>query len=221
MNGDLWLTDDEVWHWARHDLWRLKDAIMLIHGMKPNTEKGEWSRPNGLDGEAGYDDIMRMAKSANKAGRLTFKGEGKAWISPVEFIAWAKAKRLNVNSELERAVASFHQTGEAEQPVLAEQGKSDAIAPSTIETPPSWDTLTLVEKKASWVALSPPARREKAAELVKKHKGNKTLAAAEVDISRERMGQIIKEGKPEAPLPVNQWTQLAGLTKPKRDKASC
>ena len=107
--------------------------------------------------------------------------------------------------------------------LVTELVQSEAIASSTIETPPAWDTLTSEEKKASWDALSPPARREKATEMVKKHKGNKTQAAAEVGISRERIGQIIKEVKPkelEAPLPDNPWTQLAGLTNPKRGKAS-
>jgi hypothetical protein len=126
MSDDLWLNDKEIMLWARYDLWRLKDAIMLIHGMKPNTDTGVWCRPDGFDGEASYDDIMRMAKSANKAGRLTFQGEGRAMISPVEFIAWAKAKMLTVNAELERAVTAFHKTREGAPTVVADQTKCEA-----------------------------------------------------------------------------------------------
>ena len=109
------------------------------------------------------------------------------------------------------------------EPPQPGQETPEAIAPSTIEQPPAWDSLKPDEKKAAWNDLSPVARREKAAELVMKHGGNKTRAGAEVGISRERIGQITKEGKPEvpeAPLPVNKWTQAAGLVKPKRSKAS-
>jgi len=136
-----------------------------------------------------------------------------------EWAAFAKEEGIKVHRWLGWWQNNSKQ-GASEKP---EQAKGESIAPSTIETPPAWDTLTLEEKKASWDAMSPPARRKKAAELVKKHNGNKTKAAAEVDVSRERIGQIIKEGKPEepeAPLPDNHYTRLAGLAKPKRGKAS-
>lgn len=104
-----------------------------------------------------------------------------------------------------------------------EQAKSEAIAPSTIETPPAWDTLTSEEKKASWDAMSPTAHREKANELMKKHKGNKTHAAAEVGISPQALRRYLEESEPEepeAPLPVNRYTVGLGLIKHKRGKAS-
>lgn len=86
-----------------------------------------------------------------------------------------------------------------------------------------WETLTPEQKKAAWDGMTKAGRQDKAPELVKKHGGNKTRAGAEVGISGNRIGQILKESEPEepeAPLPVNQWTLMAGLVKPKRGKAS-
>lgn len=90
-------------------------------------------------------------------------------------------------------------------------------------SPADWGSLSPEEKRAAWETMSPEGRREKAAELVGQHGGNKTAAGEEVGISGNRIGQLLKETTPEqseAPLPVNQYTILSGLAKPKRGKDS-
>jgi hypothetical protein len=142
-----------------------------------------------------------------------------------DFATWAAFVNLApISPELDAyAIKDTTQAAEVPATPATEPAQSEAIAPSTIETPPAWDTLTLEEKKASWDAMTPDGRREKAHELVKKHDGNKTRAAAEVGISPQAFRRYIEEAKPEeteAPLPVNMWTQTLGLVKPKRGKAS-
>lgn len=108
-------------------------------------------------------------------------------------------------------------------PELAARANAVQDTAQTTEAPPAtWEAMTLEQKRAAWNVMSAQTRREKAAELVRKHGGNKTAAGAEVGITGNRMGQLLKEteGQPEAPLPVNKWTQAAGLAKPKRGKAS-
>ena len=86
----------------------------------------------------------------------------------------------------------------------------------------AWDSMTPEQKKAAWDAMDPLSRREKAVELVKKHKGNKAAAGREVGVTGKRIAQLLAEleDQPEVPLPVNRYTVAAGLAKPKRGKAS-
>jgi len=95
---------------------------------------------------------------------------------------------------------------------------------TVIEAQAGWDAMNQEQKRAVWDAMGVQTRREKAAELVKRHGGNKTAAGREVGISGIRIGQLLKllkvaEVRPEAPLPVNKWTQAAGLATSTRSKA--
>jgi hypothetical protein len=96
-------------------------------------------------------------------------------------------------------------------------------AASDKTTQADWETLTPEQRKAAWDGMTKAGRLEKARELVKAHQGNKTRAGAEVGITGNRIGQILKEGEPEEPeppLPDNHWIRDAGLAEPKRGKAS-
>lgn len=84
----------------------------------------------------------------------------------------------------------------------------------------SWDAMADDEKKEAWSAMTPERRQAKAAELVKKHSGNKSAAGREVGISGKRIAQLLKKSNLEAPLPVKSNTGPFGLPQPKRSKAS-
>lgn len=91
-------------------------------------------------------------------------------------------------------------------------------------TAPSWENLSADGKRATWQAMSPEQRRAKARELVERHGGNRAAAGAEVGITGNRIGQLLKETEPEgeseAPLPINKYTAALGLSKPAPCKPS-
>jgi hypothetical protein len=133
---------------------------------------------------------------------------------------------LNQGLHPDLAVLIADQNASTDAPSTDNEGREAQETESAVDVKagqPDWETLSPEQKKVTWDGMTPARRREKARELVKKHDGHRAHAGAEVCITRERIGQLIKEDKPkeaEAPLPVTPWTQLTELENPKRYKAS-
>lgn len=56
-----------------------------------------------------------------------------------------------------------------------------------------WGLLTLEQKKGAWNSMTPEGRRQKAPELVRVHRGNKTKAANEVGISANAFATLSRK----------------------------
>lgn len=168
-----------------------------------------WLEPGEANGYRLERDVREHAAAmvaAIRGGVLVARSRARIPLSPAATDAEIEAAYVSPG-DLARYVEQFTGVGEVN------------AAP---DTPQPWGSLTPEQKKAAWNAMDPEARRAKATELVKKHSGDKTAAGREVGITRNRIAQLLREteGQAEAPLPVNKWTQAAGMTTTKRGKAS-
>jgi len=79
--------------WARHDLWRIEEAIMLLLGLEPfNVKADHWDSPPE------YNELDKMARGSEAIGALKF--HSVQHVQPSVFVEWATSKGLDVPKEL-------------------------------------------------------------------------------------------------------------------------
>ena len=87
--------------WARRDLWHIAEGAMLILRFEPFDVKAH-SWPKGPEG---FDDIYETAiRSLNNE---VLRASPMHWVSPSDFLAWAREKEYHIPEEIEEAVNRF------------------------------------------------------------------------------------------------------------------
>lgn len=87
--------------WARRDRWHIAEGAMLILGFEPFDVKAH-SWPKGLEG---FDNIYETAiRSLNNE---VLRASPMRWVSPSDFLAWAREKEYHIPEEIEEAVNRF------------------------------------------------------------------------------------------------------------------
>ncbi|WDI30262.1 hypothetical protein PUV54_09855 [Hyphococcus flavus] len=125
------LTRKSALHWARHDYWRLWEAMLLILGLSPEYYSRYDSHYNKKQSTSslntGLGSLLQLSKldmALERYCALSSSDKLNDWlylydilqrsdqfkeeqIRPTEFIAWAKLKHLEVNNLIEEAVTTI------------------------------------------------------------------------------------------------------------------
>lgn len=126
-NRDQTLTDEQARPWARKYEWEVQDATLLLIGIDPHSERGQFLKEvlidkhrNGTGFEqlsedeksrlADAHEIVELAYSADGFGKLTIHDRWKGSVSygvvvPSEFLNWAQGNGYEIPAAFASLIA--------------------------------------------------------------------------------------------------------------------